>query len=416
MPVEALGAEEQCTRMIFGKLRQVVTQKFGYGIKENRAFKVAISTMSAKDLERIIRNGALYHIKRIYRQFFARGETVVVRVSEGLLKGRRLVGSALCPWALNEDNPYDAAFKLGRAFGLETKDPKVLVDFLRKISACVLTKKQSVAVSETNKRECLPFPFLPCIEQPSPNAFLTEHPLKILEKNAIASDVPYITGINEMEGVILLKPVVDKLPPIQVIEKDFERLVPRFLGLKHGTEKSKEVASKIRQFYFKNRKFDKKTYREYCDLITDTYFLQGMHTTTRLHSKWCKSPVYNYYFVFEGDFGLLKKIINLKSIPGPVHADDLGYLFHIPVIGPNTDPKTREMKFSKKIVRLWTNFAKHRNPTPFPADPVLHDLIWKPFSEENSDCLIMGDHFQWVAGLIRLMRIFLRFIMTPRIV
>ena len=58
-------------------------------------------------------------------------------------------GSALCPWALNEDNPYDAAFKLGRAFGLETKDPKVLVDFLRKISACVLTKKQSVAVSET---------------------------------------------------------------------------------------------------------------------------------------------------------------------------------------------------------------------------------------------------------------------------
>ena len=67
MPVEALGAEEQCTRMIFGKLRQVVTQKFGYGIKENRAFKVAISTMSAKDLERIIRNGALYHIKRIYR-------------------------------------------------------------------------------------------------------------------------------------------------------------------------------------------------------------------------------------------------------------------------------------------------------------------------------------------------------------
>lgn len=108
-----------------------------------------------------------------------------------------------------------------------------------------------------------------------------------------------------------------------------------------------------------------------------------MHVTTKIHAQLYKAPVWNYHFLFEGDFGLLKKILNVKSITGtrtrfitrlsvvfflifcscsagPVHADDLGYLFHIPVIGPNVDPKTREMKFSKKMVRLWTNFAKYR--------------------------------------------------------
>ncbi|KAK6623051.1 hypothetical protein RUM43_008903 [Polyplax serrata] len=574
-----------------GKLRQVVSQKFGYGIKENKAFKVAITTMNTGDLRRILGNGALYHIKRIYRELFTLGETVTVKVSEGRLRGRKLTsvlgkpyfrfqgipyakppigplrfkdpeppepwsgvrnalkegdicvqvdvitgiprgnedclylniftpqlpqsgvemekkavmvwihgggfqmgsgnaevygpdffldddvilvtlnyrlgimgflstgtddapgnaglkdivqalkwinkniavfggdpnkvtifgesaggaavqymmmsplakglfssaisqsGSALCPWALNEDEPREVAFRLGRAFGLETKDPKVLVDFLRKISAAVLAKKQSTAVSERNKRECLPFPFLPCIEPSSPRAFLPDHPLKIIEGNKLVNDVPYITGINEMEGVILLKSIIDKFPPVQTIDKDFERLVPRFLNLEYGSPESKEVAKKIREYYFKNQVFDASTYREYTDLITDTYFHYGMHVTTKIHAQLYKAPVWNYHFLFEGDFGLLKKILNVKSITGPVHADDLGYLFHIPVIGPNVDPKTREMKFSKKMVRLWTNFAKYRNPTPDPTDPVLRNLMWKPYAEEQQPCLLMADEF-----------------------
>lgn len=47
--------------------------------------------------------------------------------------------------------------------------------------------------------------FLPCVEQESPNAFITRHPAELLAEGAIVSDVPYITGINEMEGLIMLK-------------------------------------------------------------------------------------------------------------------------------------------------------------------------------------------------------------------
>lgn len=50
------------------------------------------------------------------------------------------------------------------------------------------------------------------------------------------------------------------------LDEDFERLVPRFLNLPYGSKESKEVADKIREFYFKNRSFDGKTFKEYVDV------------------------------------------------------------------------------------------------------------------------------------------------------
>lgn len=67
MTVEVSAGTDERSRMMFSKVRQVITQKFGYGIVENRAFNVPLTTMSASDLKQIIGNGALYHIVRIYR-------------------------------------------------------------------------------------------------------------------------------------------------------------------------------------------------------------------------------------------------------------------------------------------------------------------------------------------------------------
>lgn len=65
---------------------------------------------------------------------------------------------------------------------------------------------------------------------------------------------------------ITLSAIIDKFPPVQTIDKDFERLVPRFLNLEYGSPESKEVAKKIREYYFKNQVFDASTYREYTDV------------------------------------------------------------------------------------------------------------------------------------------------------
>lgn len=57
-----------------------------------------------------------------------------------------------------------------------------------------------------SKRELIPFAFLPCVEPANyANAFITKHPAELIANGEIASDVPYITGINQMEGLIMLK-------------------------------------------------------------------------------------------------------------------------------------------------------------------------------------------------------------------
>lgn len=57
-------------------------------------------------------------------------------------------GCALCPWAVEDEDPCETSFKLGKAFGLETNDPDELVNFLRKIPSKVLVRKQTAALSE----------------------------------------------------------------------------------------------------------------------------------------------------------------------------------------------------------------------------------------------------------------------------
>jgi len=62
--------------------------------------------------------------------------------------------------------------------------------------------------------------------------------------------------------------ILDKKPPCSEIESDFERVIPRFLKLTPGSAKSKEVARRLREFYFQNKVFDKNTYKEYIDVST----------------------------------------------------------------------------------------------------------------------------------------------------
>jgi len=50
----------------------------------------------------------------------------------------------------------------------------------------------------------VPFAFLPVVERPGPNAFLAEDPAVLLETGRF-NHVPYITGVNQMEGMIMLK-------------------------------------------------------------------------------------------------------------------------------------------------------------------------------------------------------------------
>ncbi|CAG2069048.1 unnamed protein product, partial [Timema podura] len=81
------------------------------------------------------------------------------------------------------------------------------------------------------------------------------------------------------------------------ISNDFERLVPLDLGLTKGSQKSKEVADKIKMFYFGNETLSFSSKDQYINLVTDEMFVCGIHETVKAQSASYEN-IYNYQFSF----------------------------------------------------------------------------------------------------------------------
>lgn len=70
-----------------------------------------------------------------------------------------------------------------------------------------------------------------------------------------------------------------------------------------------------------------------------------------------------------------------------VHCDDIGYLFKN-MATPKIRPGSKEDILLKKVIKLWTNFAKFGNPTPD------HELgvLWKTVINREVDYLDIGNN------------------------
>lgn len=93
-------------------------------------------------------------------------------------------------------------------------------------------------------------PYGPSPEGASQNAFLPDDPINLLRSGNYYK-VPLIIGHCNMEGILGL--VWEPLHGRQPIHKDFENFVPCKFGLKRGSEESKRIAHRIKQFYYQNR-------------------------------------------------------------------------------------------------------------------------------------------------------------------
>lgn len=88
-------------------------------------------------------------------------------------------------------------------------------------------------------------------------------------------------------------------------------------------------------------------------------FVRGIVSTARLHSSTRNATTYVYRFGFDGALGLYKRLLGINR-PGVCHGDELGYLFHFGVFNLNLDPSSSEIQIKRKMVKMWTNFAKFR--------------------------------------------------------
>lgn len=156
-------------------------------------------------------------------------------------------------------------------------------------------------------------------------------------------------------------------------------------------------------------------------LKSDNFFLHGIHRSLEFHLDTNQNPIYHYVFSFEGDMNFFRKFSTTKALPihflcifllnnvnregirsvlskisnspgygkitGACHADELGYQFRT-FFSPKIVEGSKEAQTVKRMINMWTNFAKCGNPTPEGNNL---GVAWTPANRDEHIYLDIGE-------------------------
>ncbi|KAF9413122.1 hypothetical protein HW555_008564 [Spodoptera exigua] len=275
--------------------------------------------------------------------------------SQGLFHGAiAQSGVALAPWALAHE-PRARAFELGY---LRATPSELLVKAGARLS--------SAPGKSADLQSTVALPFLPTLEPEGPDAFLTKSPKETLP----GADVPFLTWIQRTRRHYTRYPKL-----LSELEQEFRRVVPPEL-LGHNDTIVDKISDSIRAFYFQQKPIDNRNIDSLIDLFTDVMFLRPVLETVRQQVESNRtSPTYLYRFAFDGALGLFKRMLGITHA-GACHGDEMGYLFYFSRLNYRLDDDSPELAVSRRMVQMWTNFAKTGNPTPSVDYESVVDFTW----------------------------------------
>ncbi|XP_047535864.1 esterase FE4-like [Vanessa atalanta] len=289
-------------------------------------------------------------------------------------------GATIAPWAIQHD-PIKTARTIAQEFGYLGSNPHEIYKVLSTksinelISAIKYTKRKKLVTAETL--------FVPCVEKdiPGVESVITKYPSEILEAGNYTK-MPIIIGYNDNEGIYFtgtthgnsIKNVNEEVNLDDIFHSD----------LIFPSEITKNVTVKaILDRYFSPTNDD--PIMDLVDLISDVHIKYPTALESTLYAKTTDQPIYYYLFKYNGYINMPKIISGFMFKPGASHADELFYLFK-----PHTfplPPRLFEMDMIKRMVTLWTNFAKYSDPTPKITS--LLPVRWRPSRASNPIALII---------------------------
>nr|CAD7452710.1 unnamed protein product [Timema tahoe] len=343
-------------------------------------------------------------------------------LSEGLFqRAISQSGSATNPTAFF-DSTHERAFRLGKALGHQTSDSQNLVDFFRSVPINTLVSNQNKGLTEQESERPLAASFIPTTEYPvkGEDVFLPDSPWKLLESGQFKK-LPFITGINRDEGIVTVLNLIRNPLSLRKLDNNFERILPLSWGLEVGSEKSKELAAKVKKFYFGDQPVSLRTIYNYTNregvkhhgeeqpitlekrlepsffsfyvasstshipmihrgiqcLTRHAFISVSFHSTLR---RGCSARVGG-----GGEFDRPVRQSAVNGASGVVHGDELGYIFYRKGLQDSLDPDSTEMKVLNRMVKMWTNFAKTGDPSEG------MDVIWKPVTSKSRNYLSINE-------------------------
>lgn len=217
--------------------------------------------------------------------------------------------------------------------------------------------------------------FRPVLEGNSEDAFIT---LNSLSKT---TDKPWLTGITANEGIlnIRLNYFNDTL---RKIKSNFSEFFPKALLFDDICSRPKIIADSIFSFYFNNSMIVAEMIKSIEQMFTDWWFLVPMESAVREH----RGVLYMYFYNHRGQYSYTD-IYNSPNTSGVSHLDDLIALFkhrrHF------MDLNKHDTAISHLMVKMWTNFAIHGDPTPTPitSNPLnpndVKNFKWVTYTTKN---------------------------------
>lgn len=268
------------------------------------------------------------------------------------------------------------AFRLAASVGYrgDNDSSQDLLAFLRNADAANLVRDDDRALSDEDKKRFSTFSFVAVLEEDWEGAFITDMPAKILEGGHI-NRVPVIAGFNSAEGLATVNAKDVFLDEETTAAFDASFVDTISLDVTVGDEQyRREAAQKIRDFYFGNDSISSDDFDRLVALISDLYYIEPVDMTVRLLANASADvPVYEYKFSYKGENSAF------PQYNGVTHADELKLLFYIPKMKQNLSETSEEDITRRKMISLWTNFAKFGNPTPDPVDGV----TWQPYGGDG---------------------------------
>ncbi|XP_052867374.1 juvenile hormone esterase [Anopheles cruzii] len=291
-------------------------------------------------------------------------------------------GSVLNPWAIARDTKA-RGFYLGQLLGIRTNDTGELLAQLRRAAPQKIVDAALKTLTAEDVRKSIGLPFVPSLESwtgedassDGDEPLITEEPLELL-KSGRYNHVPLMVGFNSHEAMLFLRRVRKDPNLLQTLDGDFERLIPLNMHLDRESDEGREFAGKMKQFYLGDRHVSNETIQEMMNLMSDVMFLHGITDFARLHASHNGlNSTWVFRFGYDGALGIYKRILGINW-PGACHGDELGYLFHFGFLNLRLDSTSPELQVMHKMTRMWTNFAKYGNPTPFGEDELLLGINW----------------------------------------
>nr|UUB32802.1 carboxylesterase COEA14 [Dendroctonus valens] len=223
--------------------------------------------------------------------------------------------------------------------------------------------------------------FKPILEYEHADCFLCKPMYEELAAGNF-TQVPTIIGTNSEEQLRVYSTLADLEKAAETYDSNHSLLLPN-IDFKNNVDAG-DAALQIKEQYAGDGSFEEDV-GALVRFLSDNKFVRGIIKQAVLQSQF--SPVYFYQFSFWGTAS--KDNLAIPGCGRVAHADELSYLFNISTKTIETED---DFLARRRFVKLWTNFAKTKNPTPNDdTAELLQHVVWDQLDAEHLQYLDIGE-------------------------